>query len=139
AFAKVQGYFKGRYILNSCLLTVANQDYEIMDTNTYNINLPKVVIGEMGVVFQIDARRGRLIQHGSFPPIIIELDKLPRFRDEPVLIYDWKKHNHLEIPLREALKSEYYELILLPKEMTGLTQTPPDNVCERINRESWEN
>lgn len=110
-----------------------------MDTNPFNMYLPKVVIGELGAVFLIDAGQRTLIQNGTFPPNIIELDKLPKFKGEHVMVYDWEKHNHLDVPLKKAFKSDDRELILLPKELTALAQTPADEECDRINLESREN
>ena len=110
-----------------------------MDTNPFNINLPKVVIGELGVVFLIDAPQRTLIQNGTFPPNTIALDKLPKFKGQHVMVYDWVQHNHLDVPLKKAFKSDDRELILLPKELTALAQTPSDEECHRINLESREN
>ena len=107
-----------------------------MDTNPFNFYLPKVAIGELGVIFLIDAQQRRLIQNAIFPPNVIELDALPKFKGEHVMIYDWEKHNHLDVPLKKAFKSDDRELILLPKELTSLARTPSDKECARINLES---
>ncbi|MES2446602.1 MAG: hypothetical protein V4546_05435 [Bacteroidota bacterium] len=110
-----------------------------MDTNPFNIYLPKVVIGKLGVVFLIDAGQRALIQNGTFPPNIIELDKRPRFKGEHIMVYDWERHNHLDVPLKKAFKSDDRELILLPKKLTTLAQTPSDEECNQLNLESRDN
>lgn len=107
--------------------------------NLSNFYLPKAVIGELGVIFLIDAQQRRLIQNAIFPPNVIELDSLPKFKGEHVMIYDWEKHNHVDVPLKKAFKSDDRELILLPKELTGLARTPSDKECKRINLESRDN
>jgi len=89
--------------------------------------------------FLVDAEKRRFIHYPILPANIIEFDKLPEFNGNHILIYDWARHNHLDVPLEKALKSEDYECILIETAITNLRLTPSKGECEKINRESREN
>lgn len=101
-----------------------------------DVNLPKIILGESGAVFLVDAYQGRLVRFPSIPREIISLNRLPDLNDSKLLIFDNRTLNHANVSLRTAARSTDHDLIILPREVLSLHHVPQDAQCILVNEES---